>query len=99
MNFIFSTSWNHPSLELTIRKNNVAQFIHSPWITHCFVEDLDAVRIAIKEIPRLVISPSIPKSQSLTFLVKIFIFILSYPPSLVRLLTQPYMDLCCMLEL
>ncbi len=52
MNFIFCANWNHPSLALTIRKNNVAQFIHSPWITHCFVEDLDAVRIATKEIPR-----------------------------------------------
>ena len=52
MNFIFSASWNHPSLALTIRKNNVVQFIHSPWMTHCFVEDLDAVRIAKKEIPR-----------------------------------------------
>ena len=52
INFIFSTSWNHPSLALTIKKNNAAQFIHNPWITHCFVEDLDAVRIAAKEIPR-----------------------------------------------
>ena len=52
MNFIFSTSWNHPSLALTIKKNNAAQFIHNPWITDCFVEDLDAVRIATKEIPR-----------------------------------------------
>ena len=52
MNFIFSASWNNPTLALIIRKNNVVQFSHSPWITHCFVEDLDAVRIAAKDIPR-----------------------------------------------
>ena len=52
INFMFSASWNHPSLALTIKKSSAAQFIHRPCTTHCFVEDFDAVRIAKNDIPR-----------------------------------------------